>query len=131
MSATFCSQPREPRATAKIPYPMIARTSTATAPPTAIGPQLRPPLALTGVIGLRPLAPPPFGPVALAPVAFAAEAFGFDPAGGLPWPEVLPTLTVDGTRSGPGVLILIAPRQFICMGKGGARVAAERRSLPP
>jgi hypothetical protein len=28
-------------------------------------------------------------------------------------------LTVDGTRSGPGVLILIVPRQFISSGMAG------------
>jgi hypothetical protein len=57
-----------------------------------------------------PAAPLPAGPL---PPARVPPDF----AGGLPWPVVLPTLTVDGTLSGPGVLMLIVPRHFIRMGK--------------
>src|SRR5215207_473699 len=99
---------------ANTPYPMMPTAIRTTTPATAIGPQLRPPLTLTGAVGLRPLPPlpcgrepgrlPGFAPADLAPADFAA--------GGLPWPDVLSTFTVDGTLSGPGVLMLIVPRQF-------------------
>src|SRR3954452_18802345 len=84
---------------------MMPPASRTTTPATAMGPQLRLPLTLTGVTGLRPL--PPLAGVrlpGLVPPVFCA--------GGLPWPDVLSTFTVDGTRSGPGVLMLIVPRQF-------------------
>src|SRR4051812_32371665 len=105
----------------------MTRTSTPTTLPRMIGPQFREPATLTGVTGLRPLF---LAPGVLPPPLFAAADLA-PPAGGLPWPDVLPTLTVDGTRSGPGVLMLIVPRQFVRMREGGARVAAECRSLPP
>src|SRR4051812_529161 len=117
MSAARSSQLREPRATAKIAYPTIRSTTSPTTLPRMIGPQLRLPATVTGVMGLRPLflPPPPFAAPAFAAPAFAAPGFVAlllaAPAGGLPWPDVLPTLTVDGTRSGPGVLMLIVPRQ--------------------
>src|SRR4051812_43677852 len=126
MSATLSSQPREPLTTLYTPKPMMPRAISATRPITMIGPQLRLPETLTGVMGLRPLPPVVF----LAAVDPAFFAVGL-PAGGLPWPLVLPTLTLDGTRSGPGVLMLIVPRRFVRMRKGGARVAAECESLPP
>src|SRR5918997_215350 len=92
------------RAAAHTPYPMMPAAISTTTPATAIGPQWRPPETLTGLIGLRPLrAPPPLAPAGLAD----------RPAGGLPWPEVLSTFTLDGFRSGPGVLMLIVPRLFL------------------
>src|SRR4051794_20565159 len=123
------------RAAAHTPYPMIPAAISTTTPATAIGPQLRPPATLTGVTGLRPLPPPPL-PAGRLPPGRA------DFVGGLPWPVVLPTLTVDGTLSGPGVLMLIVPRQLLERGKLVARErkgrgpvsrprhAAERQSLP-
>src|SRR4051812_36405538 len=97
------------------PYPMMPMAISTTTPATAIGPQLRLPLTLTGAVGLRPLPcgrPPArlpgFDPADLAPVGLAPDGLA---AGGLPWPDVLSTFTVDGTRSGPGVLMLIVPRQ--------------------
>ncbi|GAA2546284.1 hypothetical protein GCM10010435_14400 [Winogradskya consettensis] len=45
--------------------------------------------------------------------AFFDEATVFLATGGLPWPDVLSTFTEDGVRSGPGVLMLIVPRQFM------------------
>ncbi len=65
----------------------------------------------------------------------------FLPAGGLPWPDFLSTRTVDGTRSGPGVLILMClVFSFARRGSPGeegrrtrtslGEVAAERQSLP-
>src|SRR3954471_7089472 len=102
------------------PYPMMPTAISTTTPATTIGPQLRPPATLTGVTGLRPLPPPlPAGAFFAGP-----DLAGFE-AGGLPCPEVLETLTVDGTRSGPGVLILIVPRQFVI--KGSVAPAAERQ----
>src|SRR5689334_12009037 len=87
---------------------MMPTAISTTTPATAMGPQLRLPATLTGVTGLRPLPPPPPLPAGtLAPGFLAAP-----PVGGLPWPEVLETLTDCGTRSGPGVLILIVPRRF-------------------
>src|SRR4051812_22423384 len=104
MSATLSSQLREPWTTLYTPKPMMARAISATAAITRIGPMLRLPLTLTGVTGLLPLPPPAF----LAGLVFLSEAPVFaGPVGGLPWPVVLPTLTEDGTRSGPGVLMLI------------------------
>src|SRR6266536_3542506 len=112
MSATLSCQLREPWTTLYTPKPMMARAISATAPITRIGPMLRPPLTLTGVIGFLPLPPPAF--FAGGPAFFAAAAVFFaGPVGGLPWPVVLPTLTEDGTRSGPGVLMLIVPRRFV------------------
>src|ERR1051325_6869059 len=88
---------------------MMPTATSTTTPATAIGPQLRPPLTLTGVTGLRPLPPPlPCGRAPGRAPRVAPAAF----AGGLPWPDVLSTFTVDGTLSGPGVLMLIVPRQF-------------------
>src|SRR6266498_3659237 len=131
MPAAWSCQDWLPFIDAKTPYPMMPAAIRMTTPATAIGPQLRPPLTLTGAIGLRPFGPFPAAPLpppGRAPVAFA-DLDG--PAGGLPWPDFLPTRTVDGTRSGPGVLMLIVPRQFKRSRKGGARVATERQSLPP
>src|SRR3954469_18669895 len=117
MSATLSSQLREPWTTLYTPKPMMARAISATAPITSIGPMLRPPLTLTGVTGFLPLPPPAFlaaGLVFLVGPDFLSEAPVFaGPVGGLPWPVVLPTLTEDGTRSGPGVLMLIVPRRFV------------------
>src|SRR5690349_8302679 len=112
MSEALSSQLREPLTTLYTPKPMMPRAMTATRPITMIGPQLRPPETLTGVTGLRPLPPP---------AAFLAgpEPAFFGEEGGLPWPVVLPTLTVDGTRSGPGVLMLIVPRRFVRSGRAG------------
>src|SRR5262245_5207330 len=104
---------------------MMPTATRPTAMATRIGPLSRLPATLTGVTGLRPFGPLP-GVFLAAPGLVAPEA------GGLPWPDVLPTLTVDGTRSGPGVLMLIVPRRFISEERAGrARVAAERPSLPP
>ena len=120
------------------PYPMMPTAISTTTPATRIGAQLRPPATLTGVTGLRPLPPPlplPAGPF-LAGADFAPDflAGPEEEAGGLPWPEVLETFTLDGTRSGPGVLILIVPRQFIQLKEGAtagaAPRAAKRESLP-
>src|SRR3712207_4141835 len=97
---------------------MMPTAMSTTTPATAIGPQLRPPLTLTGVIGLRPL-PPPLPPLGCGPLPAGREPPAL--AGGLPCPEVLSTFTVDGTRSGPGVLILIVPRQFVRMVGPGPR----------
>src|SRR3954447_192343 len=96
---------------------MIASATTATPPITRIGPRLRLPLTLTGVTGFLPLPPPAFlaGPDFFA----AATVFLAGLVGGLPWPVVLPTLTEDGTRSGPGVLMLIVPRRFVVSGWAG------------
>src|SRR5918911_698670 len=124
MSAAFSCQVSLPLIEAYTPYPMIPAAMSTTTATTAIGPQLRP--AVTGLIGLRPLpagpfptgrepgrAPPDLAGAVLLDLAgadlpdFAAAGL---PAGGLPWPDFLSTLTVDGTRSGPGVLMLIAPR---------------------
>src|SRR3954453_13799064 len=100
---------------ANTPYPMMPTAISTTTPASAIGPQLRLPLTLPGVVGLRPFpcgrAPgrlPDLDPVDLAPADLAPADLA---AGGLPWPDVLSTLTVDGTLSGPGVLMLIVPRQ--------------------
>src|SRR5690242_2326795 len=87
---------------------MIPAAISRTAATTAIGPQLRPPLTLTGLIGLRPL---PAGAFFGGVLPEGRDAGRADlPGGGLPWPDFLSILTVDGTRSGPGVLMLIAPR---------------------
>src|SRR2546429_5638034 len=81
------------------PNPMIPAASSATAVNSAMGPQLRPWLTLTGVIGGRP---PPlaalFDAGALADVDLPA---GLAPAAGL----------VDGRRLPPvcGLLMLIGP----------------------
>src|SRR3954464_2590476 len=97
-----------------MPTPTMPSAMRTTTPATAIGPQLRPPLTLTGVIGLRPL-PPPLPPLPFGPLPRGSGAPALPAAGGLPCPDVLSTFTVDGTRSGPGVLILIVPRQFVRM----------------
>src|SRR3954447_22361151 len=109
--------------------PSAMRTTT---PATAIGPQLRPPLTLTGVTGLRPLPPPlPCGP--LAPVG-RAPAGRAPPAIGLPPEAALSTLTVARWRSLPATaLLLMVPRQVVfpsgesragCLGPPqGARVS--------
>src|SRR3954464_10362766 len=111
---------------------MIAMTTRPTRPPMAIGTQLVPPATFTGVIGFRPLPPPlappgrspPAPPLALEPAALAPVA------GGLPWPEVLPTLTVDGTRSGPGVLMLMVPRRCHSRGLAGVRWPPSAKVSP-
>src|SRR3954464_3564927 len=94
-----------------MPTPTMPSAMRTTTPATAIGPQLRPPLTLTGVTGLRPLPPPlPCGP--LAPVG--PPAGRAPPALGLPPEVVLSTLTVDGCRSlPPEVLMLMVPRQVV------------------
>jgi hypothetical protein len=97
---------------ANTPYPMIPTAISTTTPATAIGPQLRLPLTLTGAVGLRPLPPLPGAPPGREPGRAPADLAPVDlAAGGLPWPDVLSTFTVDGTRSGPGLLMLIVPRQ--------------------
>src|SRR5690349_13318846 len=118
MSATLSSQLREPWTTLNTPKPTIARAISATAPITRIGPMLRLPFTVTGVTGFLPLPPPAFLAAGLVFFA-AAPVFFAGPVGGLPWPDVLPTLTVDGTRSGPGVLMLIVPRRFVISGRAG------------
>src|SRR6185295_2934424 len=113
-------------AAAHTPYPMMPAAISTTTPATAIGPQWRPPETLTGLTGLRPLpAPPPLPagpfPAGRAPAPLAPAGLADRPVGGLPWPEVLSTFTLDGFRSGPGVLMLIVPRLFLAMGESGRR----------
>lgn len=96
----------EPWNDAQAPYPMMPAASTPTATKSAIGPQARPWVTLTGVTGLRGPLPPARGePAGLPEPALAPDA-------GRPAAGFLPVLTTVGRRSGPpGVLMLIVPRQ--------------------